>query len=88
MGAKAIRIDELTFLSCRYADFPCKPNCKKYKEGTIFDEDKSLKWNREEVVKKNLFMMKLKKLNRKKNQMYTELVHIIKQYIIQETNVT
>lgn len=62
MGAKAIRIDELTFLSCRYADFHCKPNCKKYKEGTIFDEDKSLKWNREEVVKKNLFMMKLKNL--------------------------
>ena len=88
MGAKAIRIDELTFLSFRYTDFPCKPNCKKYKECTIFDEDKSLKWNREEVVKKNLFMMKLKKLNRKKNQMYTELVHTIKQYIIQETNVT
>ena len=88
MGAKAIRIDELTFLSFRYTDFSCKPNCTKYKEGTIFDEDKSLKWNREEVVKKNLFMMKLKKLNRKKNQMYTELVNTIKQYIIQETNVT
>lgn len=29
MGAKAIRIDELTFLSCRYTAFPCKPNCKK-----------------------------------------------------------
>lgn len=83
---KAIRIDELIFLSNNYSDFSCKPTYKKYKEGTIFDEDKSVKQNREEVAKRNLlYDDEVKNLNRQKNQMYTELINLIKRYITQET---
>ena len=86
---KAIRIDELIFLSNKYSDFSCKPTYKKYKEGTIFDEDKSVKWNREEVAKRNLlYDDEVKNLNRQKNQMYTELINLIKRYITQETKVS
>lgn len=86
---KAIRIDELIFLSNNYSDFSCKPTYKKYKEGTIFDEDKSVKWNREEVAKRNLlYNDEVKNLNRQKNQMYTELINLIKRYITQETKVS
>lgn len=86
---KAIRIDELIFLSNNYSDFSCKPTYKKYKEGTIFDEDKSVKWNREEVAKRNLlYDDEVKNLNRQKNQMYTELINLIKRYITQATKVS
>lgn len=86
---KAIRIDKLIFLSNNYSDFSCKPTYKKYKEGTIFDEDKSVKWNREEVAKRNLlYNDEVKNLNRQKNQMYTELINLIKRYITQETKVS
>lgn len=86
---KAIRIDELIFLSNNYSDFSCKPTYKKYKEGTIFDKDKSVKWNREEVAKRNLlYNDEVKNLNRQKNQMYTELINLIKRYITQETKVS
>ena len=89
MKVEIIRIDELIFLSNRYTDFSCKPTCKKYKNGTVLDEDKSVKWNREEVVKRNLlYDDEVKRLNRKKNRMYTELVNLIQKYIIQETNVS
>lgn len=86
---KIIKIDELIYLSNQYTDFSCKPSYKKYKEGTIFDEEKSVRWNKEEVEKRNnLYQEEVKKLNRKKNQMYEELVNLIKQYIIQEANVS
>ena len=78
---KVVKIDELIYLSNQYTDFSCKPSYKKYKEGTIFDEEKSVRWNREEVDRKN-------NLRREKNQMYEKLVNLIYQYIIQETKVS
>lgn len=86
---KVIKIDELIYLSNQYTDFSCKPFCKKYKEGTIFDEEKSVRWNREEVDRRNnLHQEEVKKLNREKNQMYEKLINLIYQYIIQETKVS
>lgn len=86
---KVVKIDELIYLSNQYTDFSCKPSYKKYKEGTIFDEEKSVRWNREEVDRKNnLRQEEIKRLNREKNQMYEKLVNLIYQYIIQETKVS
>lgn len=79
---KVVKIDELIYLSNQYTDFSCKPSYKKYKEGTIFDEEKSVRWNREEVDRKNnLRQEEVKRLNREKNQMYEKLVNLIYQYI-------
>ena len=84
-----VKIDELIYLSNQYKDFSCKHSCKKYKEGTIFDEEKSVRWNREEVDRRNnLHQEEVKRLNREKNQMYEKLVNLIYQYIIQETKVS
>lgn len=86
---KVIKIDELIYLSNQYTDFSCRPSCKKYKEGTIFDEEKSVRWNREEVDRRNnLHQEEVKRLNREKNQMYEKLVNLIYRYIIQETKVS
>ncbi len=86
---KIVKIDELIYLSNQYTDFSCKPSYKKYKEGTIFDEEKSVRWNREEVDRRNnLHQEEVKRLNREKNQMYEKLVNLIYQYIIQETKVS
>lgn len=71
-----------------YEEFSCKPKSKKYKEGTIFDENKSVKWNREEVNRLNdIYNEEVKELNRKKNAMYNEVYNDIIEYIIKETNV-
>lgn len=86
---KVIKIDELIHLSNKYTNFSCKPSCKKYKEGTVFDEEKSVRWNKEEVKKRNDFYQEqLNNLNRIKNEMYKDLSNLIKQYIIQETKVS
>lgn len=46
----------------------CKPTRKKLKADTIIDEEKSVKWNREEVQRQNdLYKEELKDLNTKKN---------------------
>lgn len=47
--------------------FSCKPDAEKYpfpKKGTILDEDKSVKWNREEVERlRNAYGVEMKRLN-------------------------
>lgn len=46
-------IEALYNMAEQYTNFSCKPKSNKYKVGTIFDEDMSVKWNREELVCKN-----------------------------------
>lgn len=73
----------------QYTKFSCKPKSYKYKAGTVLDEDKSVKWNREEVERLNkIYDDEVKELNRQKNELYIGLVNAIKMYIIQETNVS
>ena len=52
-------------------NFSCKPDRKEYpypKAGTVIDENKSVKWNREEVVRlRESFENKVKELNTYKN---------------------
>lgn len=51
--------------------FSCKPDREEYpypKDGTVIDEDKSVKWNREEVKRqRTAFENRIKELNRWKN---------------------
>lgn len=84
-----IPIETLYEMSEQYTKFSCKPQSRKYKLGTIFDEDKSVKWNKAEVERLNkIHDDEVKELNRRKNELYINLVNAIKMYIIQETNVS
>lgn len=56
---KVVKIDELIYLSNQYTDFSCKPSCKKYKEGTIFDE-KSLFVGIEKKLTEEIIFIKKK----------------------------
>lgn len=51
--------------------FSCKPDRKEYpypKAGDILDEDKSVKWNREEVARlRQEYLNRVDELNRRKN---------------------
>lgn len=65
------------------ANMPCKPNFKKPRIGDIIDEDKTVRWNREEVERlQKLYEDKVKKLNMEKNKrrdsLYEELYKTIK----------
>lgn len=45
---------------------PTKPNSKRPKDGEIIDEEKSVRWNREEVVRLHHF----RKLNIRSSKLY------------------
>lgn len=46
-----------------------RPKTKKVKEGTVIDEDKSVKWNREEVKRLNdAYVEEARSLRRKRNE--------------------
>lgn len=68
------------------ANMPCKPNFKKPRIGDIIDEDKTVRWNREEVERlQKLYEEEVKKLNTDKNKrrdsLYEELYKTIKKEV-------
>lgn len=80
--------DKLCDMANEYTKFSCKPKERKYKIGEVFDDDKSVRWNREEVERRNkLHDEEVKRLNAEKNKMFCEWVLAVKRYIIQETKV-
>ena len=65
------------------ANMSCKPSWKKPKTDDVIDEDKSVKWNREEVIRlQNAYEDEVKKLNTAKNKrrddIYKELYKVIR----------
>lgn len=87
---RKIKLDDLSAKAEEYNAFSCKPEgLKKYKPGTIFDENKTVKWNNQELERLNvLYKDEVVKLNKKKNRLREDLVKLIKHYIVQETKVS
>ena len=82
-------IKRLYEMASEYTEFSCKPKNPKYKVGTIIDEDKSVRWNREEIERLNdIHTEEVKKLNRKKNLLLANIEDAIEKYIIEETKVS
>lgn len=60
-----------------------------FKPNHIFDEDKSVKWNREEVERRNNNIYKQRQEDKKeKAKLYNDVEESIKKYIVQQINVT
>ena len=65
---------------------PCKPTRHRLKPDTVIDEDKSVKWNREEVQRQNdLYEQEVKDLNTKKNKFRDSLYDEVIEKIADET---
>ena len=81
-------IEELYKLADEYYKFSCKPSIPKYRNACIFDENKSVRWNKEEVERRNsLHDEEAKRLRAEKNTMFNKLVFEVKLYIMEETKV-
>lgn len=62
----------------RWQAYSCSPSKKRVKEGHTFDEDMSVKWNREQVAIHNHEVdEEVKEKNRTKNEMYQKLLQQI-----------
>ena len=84
-----MELERLYEMADEYTEFSCKPKNPKYKVGTIIDEDKSVRWNKEEIERLNyIHIEEVKELNRKKNLLLANVENAIKEYIIEETKVS
>lgn len=89
MKKKTVTLENLYELANEYDNFSCKPQLGKYRVGTVIDEEKSVRWNREEVERRNAAREEeVKALNRQRNLLHTNLVFSIKEYIAKETEVS
>ena len=72
----------------KYRNFSSTPKTKIYRVGDVIDEDKSVKWNREEVQRlKDLRFEEVKLLNKQKQELYEDFKDMVCKYITQETKV-
>ena len=73
-------------------EYSCKPDREKfphYVKNEVIDEDKSVKWNREEVERRNLaFDEEVKRLNRQKNTISQVYEEVIVKVLSKESKVT
>ena len=69
-----------------YTNMSCKPiGIGKVREGHIFDEDKSVKWNREEVERHNAeYQRRVAELNTERNKKFEEVVGLVVEKIQDE----
>ena len=64
-------------------------NFQQVEEGHIFDENQSVRWNKEEVIRiNNEYKMEVERLQCKKAVECEKAVYDIKQYIMQKANFT
>lgn len=68
-----------------YIEMSCRPSFSKVRPDYIFDEDKSVKWNREQAILNNeKYSAELSALNTRKNKARDAIYKSIYNYIQQE----
>lgn len=73
--------DEAFAISC----VPDPTKFKKYRENAVIDEDKSVKWNREEIVRRNkVYADEASRLNTIRNHAVHDVEQLVKDLIIDE----
>ena len=74
----------------KWETFSISPDRKKfphYNPGYIFDVDKSVRWNREQVdIANKARTAESTRLIAERNKLYDQVVDIVKAYIVQEAN--
>ena len=83
-----VSIKDLKLLWQNWHNMSCKPaNIRKYKANEIIDEEKSVRWNREEIERRNaIYDKEVANLNTKRNIARDDMYNMIYAYIIAETN--
>lgn len=86
---RMIHIEDLMELADAWNRFSCKPVRRKMKTGEVIDENKSVKWNRDQVCKNNEeYEQEVKRLNTEKNNLLVKFQSHCCSYIMQETGVS
>ena len=84
-----VQIEDLIELADAWNRFSCKPVRRKMKTGEVIDENKSVKWNRDQVCKNNEeYEDEVNRLNTEKNNRLSEFQANCFSYIMQETGVS
>jgi hypothetical protein len=69
--------------------YPDRDEFPHYNKNYVFDIDKSVKWNQEQVnIANKKWTEEVTRLKEERNKIYNEFVNITKAYIIQETGCT
>ena len=78
-----------SYIKARYFSTTPGEGFQKVEEGHIFDEEKSVRWNREEVARiNNEYKAEEDRLKEIKRQEIDEAEHKIHKYIVQRTNLS
>lgn len=79
-------IEEIKLLWKNWQAMSCKPtDMKKYPQDAVIDEDRSVRWNREEVARRNEeYAKEVARLNTRRNIARDDVYNMLYEYIIDE----
>ena len=84
-----MELQKLYDMANEYCNFSCTPSNKKYKAGEIIDEEKSVRWNREEVERRNnLRIEEVKRLGLERQLLFKNFNESVRQYIVERAGVS
>ena len=85
----SITMEEILKLYEKANKMPYPSNISTYKEDYVFDEDKSVKWNREEVARRNAaYEEDTKRYRAAREAAYADAENATKMYIMERTGLS